>query len=231
MTLNNHIIFNPEAVEPLHASLHVEVPRPNEDPIVPAHQKRSLIGPKETNLDVTPQADPDTDDNMETTSLTDDDPVDAAFNTVLDRPEDLMDNEADEEDDEIVWDPRSVPFYLSFQLFFKTLISLEQALLHPSYRQKSTLSPSRRLNLCSARKLVPRCRCLNIKPANPYILIFLRPRLRRPQPLQRTCSMAWAWVHPPIDRYQQKHWQHLSHFYSLAPKAKTFGRLPVTRSR
>ena len=75
MTLNNHIIFNPEAVEPLHASLHVEIPRPNEDPIVPAPQKRSLIGPKETNLDVTPQADPDTDDNMETTSLTDDDPT------------------------------------------------------------------------------------------------------------------------------------------------------------
>ncbi len=110
MILNNHIIFNPEAVEPLRPSSHVEALQPNEDPILPAHQKRSLIGPKETNLDVMPQADPDTDDNMEATS-TDDDPVDAAFNTVLDRPEGLMDNEADEEDDEIVWDPRSVPFY------------------------------------------------------------------------------------------------------------------------
>lgn len=103
--MNNHIVFNPEAVEAMPGPLaNEEADQDVDDPVVvPIHQEQQLLATiRDTSLDLLPK-DPDDDNMTELTSRTDDDVVRDAFK-FLNTEEDA--EEEDEDEDEIVWDPR-----------------------------------------------------------------------------------------------------------------------------
>lgn len=106
LLINNHIVFNPEAVEEVRVASHSEVNHGHivADTHVPIHQQQLLAKIRDNSLDLHPKRDPDADDMTELTSRTDDDPVRDAFK-FLNTSEDIVD---DDEEDEIVWDPRFV---------------------------------------------------------------------------------------------------------------------------
>jgi protein SMG7 len=106
LLINNHIVFNPEAVEEVRVASHPEVNSGHSvaDANVPIHQQQLLATIRDNSLDLHPKRDPDADDMTELTSRTDDDPVRDAFK-FLNTSEDIVD---DDEEDEIVWDPRFV---------------------------------------------------------------------------------------------------------------------------
>ena len=92
--MNDHFVFNPEAVEvtaPL--STNVEAAQDVDDPVIPIHQQQLLASIRDTSLDFIPK-DLDDDNMTERTSRTDDDVVRDAFKHL------------NEDEDEIVWDPR-----------------------------------------------------------------------------------------------------------------------------
>ena len=79
-----------------------EADRAVDDPVIPI-QQQLLATIRDTSLDLLPK-DPDDDNMTEGTSRTDDDVVRDAFK-FLNTEEDVEDMDEDEED-EIVWDPR-----------------------------------------------------------------------------------------------------------------------------
>ena len=97
-------MFNLEAVEVTAALFTKEEAHQDvDDPVVPIHQQQQLLATiRDTSLDLLPK-DPDDDNMTERTSRTDDDVVRDAFK-FLNTEEDVED--MDEEEDEIVWDPR-----------------------------------------------------------------------------------------------------------------------------
>jgi len=100
-------MFNPEAVEEVRvASSHLDVGRGHgiADSNVPIRQQQLLAKIRDNSLDLHPKCDPDADDMTELTSRTDDDPVRDAFK-FLNTPDEIVD---DDEEDQIVWDPRFV---------------------------------------------------------------------------------------------------------------------------
>lgn len=99
-------MFNPEAVEEIRVASHSEVNRGHgvTDANVPIRQQQLLAEIRDNSLDLHPKRDSDADDMTEFTSRTDDDPVRDAFK-FLNTSEDIVD---DDEEDEIVWDPRCV---------------------------------------------------------------------------------------------------------------------------
>jgi len=105
LLINNHIVFNPEAVEEVRVASHPEV-NCVADANVPIHQQQLLVKIRDNSLDLHPKRDSDADDMTELTSRTDDDPVRDAFK-FLNTSEDI-DIVDDDEEDEIVWDPRFV---------------------------------------------------------------------------------------------------------------------------
>ena len=98
--MNNHILFNPEAVEATTASFAPE--GAVDDPVIPIRQQQLLATIRDTSFGLLPK-DADDDNMTERTSRTDDDVVRDAFK-FLNAEEDVED--MDEEEDEIVWDPR-----------------------------------------------------------------------------------------------------------------------------
>ncbi|KAF8805580.1 hypothetical protein BYT27DRAFT_6658955 [Phlegmacium glaucopus] len=105
LLINNHFIFNPEAVEVATALFaNEEVDQEVDDPVIPIHQQQQLLATiRDRSLDLLPK-DPDDDNMTERTSRTDDDVVRDAFK-FLNTEEDVEDMEVEE--DEIVWDPRA----------------------------------------------------------------------------------------------------------------------------
>jgi protein SMG7 len=102
LLVNNHIIFNLEAVEV--AAPVVEAAQDVDNPVIPIRQQQQLLATiRDTSLDLLPK-DPDDDNMTEGTSRTDDDVVRDAFK-FLNTEGDVEDMD-DEEEDEIVWDPR-----------------------------------------------------------------------------------------------------------------------------
>ena len=100
--MNNHIVFNLDAVDVTAPFLtNVEAAQDVDDPVVPIRQQQLLATIRDTSMDLLP-IDPDDDNMTEGTSRTDDDVVRDAFKFL--NKEDVED--MDEEDDEIVWDPR-----------------------------------------------------------------------------------------------------------------------------
>ena len=99
--MNNHIVFNLEAVE-VTALLLTEAAQGVDDPVIPIRQQQLLATIRDTSLDLLPK-DPDDDNMTEHTSRTDDDVVRDAFR-FLNTEGDIED--MDEDEDEIVWDPR-----------------------------------------------------------------------------------------------------------------------------
>ena len=99
-------MFNPEAVEEVRIASHSEVNCGHSvaDANVPILQQQLLAKIRDSSLDLHPKRDSDADDMTELTSRTDDDPVRDAFQ-FLNTSEDIVD---DDEEDEIVWDPRFV---------------------------------------------------------------------------------------------------------------------------
>ena len=101
--MNNHIIFNLEAVDVTAPLLtNVEAAQDVDDPVIPIRQQQLLATIRDTSLGLLSK-NPDDDNMTEHTSRTDDDVVRDAFrflNTEGDS-EDM-----DEEEDEIVWDLR-----------------------------------------------------------------------------------------------------------------------------
>ncbi|KDR77107.1 hypothetical protein GALMADRAFT_429038 [Galerina marginata CBS 339.88] len=106
LLVNNHVMFNPELVEDVRPPSHPEMSHLLEDmTAVPMNQQEQLLATiRDNSLDMNPKLDPDADDMTELTSRTDDDPVRDAFNH-LNEAEDIVDD--DEQDEEIVWDPRA----------------------------------------------------------------------------------------------------------------------------
>lgn len=104
---NNHVVFNPEMAETSQRSSPPEVTPLVEELAAPVHRPSPIVT-RDASLDLTREDDHDMDESMEANSLTDDDPVDAVFNTVIDRTEAL--EEDDDDDEEIVWNPRFVHF-------------------------------------------------------------------------------------------------------------------------
>lgn len=107
MMVNNHILFDPGAVEDVRPPSHPEMMSLVVDqPTIPQPQQQQLLETiRDNSLDVNPKQDPDADDMTELTSRTDDELVRDAFNH-LNEPGAIEDD--DEQDDEIVWDPRSL---------------------------------------------------------------------------------------------------------------------------
>jgi hypothetical protein len=93
-----------EAVEiPAPLSVNEEADQDGDDPVIPIRQQQQLLATiRDTSLDSLPK-DSDDDNMTERTSRTDDDVVRDAFK-FLNTEEDVEDS--DEEEDEIVWDPR-----------------------------------------------------------------------------------------------------------------------------
>ena len=94
--MNDHIVFNLGAVE-VTAPLLAEVEAAQE-------VEQLLATIRDTSLDLLPK-DTDDDNMTERTSRTDDDVVRDAFK-FLNREGDVEDMNEDEDEDEIVWDPR-----------------------------------------------------------------------------------------------------------------------------
>ena len=100
--MNNHIVFNLEAVEVTTPLLTNVEAAQDVVPVVPIRQQQQqLPSIWDTSLGLLPK-DPD-DDNMTERTSTDDDVVRDAFR-FLNTEGDIED--MDEEEDEIVWDPR-----------------------------------------------------------------------------------------------------------------------------
>ena len=99
--MNDHIVFNIEAVE-VTAPLLTEAAQDVDDPVIPIRQQQLLATIRDTSLNLLPK-DPDDDNMTEQTSRTDDDVVRDAFR-FLNTEGDIED--MDEDEDEIVWDPR-----------------------------------------------------------------------------------------------------------------------------
>jgi protein SMG7 len=92
-----------EAVEVTAPLFIKEEAHQDDDPVIPIRQQQQLLATiRDTSLDLLPK-DPDDDNMTERTSRTDDDVVRDAFK-FLNTEEDVED--MDEEEDEIVWDPR-----------------------------------------------------------------------------------------------------------------------------
>ena len=106
MMVNGHILFDPGCVEDVRPQSHPEVIQSVvEPPVVLQPQQQQLLETiRDTSLEINPKQDPDADDMTELTSRTDDELVRDAFNH-LNEPETIEDE--DEQEDEIVWDPRS----------------------------------------------------------------------------------------------------------------------------
>ncbi|KAF8960934.1 hypothetical protein BDZ97DRAFT_1760391 [Flammula alnicola] len=104
LLINNHIMFNLDVVEDVRPPSHTEMTTVAEDANVPIDQQELLATIRDTSLGLHPRRNPDDDDMTEFTSRTDDDPVGDAFK-FLNTSEDVVDE--DQQDDEIVWDPRA----------------------------------------------------------------------------------------------------------------------------
>ena len=104
-------MFNPEAVEDTAALFANEEVDQDDEPIIPIRQQQLLATIRDTSLDLLPK-DHDDDNMTELTSRTDDDVVRDAFK-FLNREEAIED--VDEEEDEIVWDPRYAIDFLLYE--------------------------------------------------------------------------------------------------------------------
>ena len=103
--MNDHIVFNVEAVEVTAPLLtNVEAAQDVDDPVIPVRQQQQLLATiRDTSLDLLIK-DPDDDNMTERTSRTDDEVVRDAFKFLTEGDIEGMDE--DEDEDEIVWDPR-----------------------------------------------------------------------------------------------------------------------------
>ena len=102
LLINSHIVFDLETVEAAPLFTSEEPDQDVDGPVIPIRQQQQLLATiRDTSLDLLPK-DSDDDNLTEGTSRTDDDVVRDAFK-FLNTEEDV---EVDEEEDEIVWDPR-----------------------------------------------------------------------------------------------------------------------------
>jgi protein SMG7 len=96
--MNDHFLFNPEAVEAAALCSNGEVDQDDDDPVIPIRQQQLLLDTiRDTSLGSLLK-DSDDDNIMEGTSRTDDEVVRDAFS--------FLNEDIDEEEDKIVWDPR-----------------------------------------------------------------------------------------------------------------------------
>jgi len=145
-------MFNPESVEEIRVTSHSEADRGNSvtDANVPIHQQQLLVKIRDNSLDLHPKQDSDADDMTEFTSRTDDDPVRDAFK-FLNTSEDIVD---DDEEDQIVWDPRYVfPAFLVLQCTFISCRAPISPVLSPK-AHPTPLTPVR--PILSPQNLSPR---------------------------------------------------------------------------
>ncbi|KAF8957507.1 hypothetical protein BDZ97DRAFT_103612 [Flammula alnicola] len=107
LLINNHIMFNVDVVEDVRPPSHMEMTNVAEDACVPIDQQELLAIIRDTSLGLHPRRNPDDDDITEFASGTDDDTVRDA-SKFLNTSEDIVDE--DEQEDEIGWDPRAIPY-------------------------------------------------------------------------------------------------------------------------
>ncbi|KAF8153018.1 hypothetical protein B0H34DRAFT_662751 [Crassisporium funariophilum] len=136
LLINNHIMFNPEAVEDHRTPSHTEISHDIEDPVVPIRQQQLLATIRDTSLGLLPQRDPDDDNMTELTSRTDDDVVRDAFKFLNAEEEVELD---DGEDEEIVWDPRAISPTLSPTLHATPMTPVRAMLSPPNVSPRSPI--------------------------------------------------------------------------------------------